>query len=70
MLHCAKNSLTNPYTPHNEALVFQIIAKDAVHHLAIALEIDPKYRKLVNSETDFDSIRNTKEFQAALSIYV
>ncbi|MEQ1902750.1 MAG: tetratricopeptide repeat protein [Pirellulaceae bacterium] len=44
--------------------------KDAVHHLAIALEIDPKYRKLVTSETDFDSIRNTKEFQAALSINV
>lgn len=44
--------------------------KESCHHLAIALEIDPTYRDLVGPESDFDPIRNTHEFQAALSINV
>jgi tetratricopeptide (TPR) repeat protein len=44
--------------------------KESVHHLAIALDIDPHFRTLVAGESDFDSIRDTKEFQAALSVIV
>jgi tetratricopeptide (TPR) repeat protein len=43
---------------------------ESCEHLSIALEIDPRFRELVRGETDFDSIRNTPEFQAALAINV
>ncbi len=51
-------------------LALELATKESCHHLAIALEIDPKYRELVASENDFDTIRNTPEFHAALSINV
>lgn len=45
-------------------------AKEAAHHLAIALEIHPDYRLLVHRESDFDLIRDTREFQTALTAKV
>jgi tetratricopeptide (TPR) repeat protein len=51
-------------------LALRSLAKEACHHLAIALEIDPKYRSYVYAESDFDLIRDTPDFQAALSIIV
>lgn len=51
-------------------LAIQKQTAEACQHLSNALEIDPSYRNLVADETDFDSIRNTSEFQAALSINV
>ena len=36
----------------------------ALEHLADALAINPNYRRLVDSESDFDSIRWDADFQA------
>jgi tetratricopeptide (TPR) repeat protein len=44
--------------------------KQAVHFLRIALDLDPNYRDLVDSEHDFDPIRNHPGFQAVKEVIV
>ena len=39
-------------------------------HLTIALDINPDYRENVDSESDFDPMRDDPEFRAALSVVV
>ena len=40
----------------------------ALKHLSRALSINPRYRELVDGETDFDPLRRDPEFQALTSI--
>lgn len=44
--------------------------QEACRHLAIALELDGAYRDKVLGEHDFDPIRQTPEFLAALTVQV
>lgn len=44
--------------------------KETIKHLAIAIDLDHKYRHLVAIEPDFDPVRETPEFQSLLSVSV
>ncbi len=44
--------------------------KEAIKHLAIAFDLDHKYREMVAREVDFNGIRETPEFQSLLSVSV
>lgn len=43
---------------------------EAVRHLAIAIELDGSFRDKVLGESDFDPIRYTPEFLAAMTVHV
>lgn len=45
-------------------------AEMALEHLAISLQIDPKYRELIDKERDFDAIRQHPEFRELTSVIV
>jgi tetratricopeptide (TPR) repeat protein len=42
--------------------------KSAIHHLAIAFELEDSFRELVQSESDFDLIRNNPDFLSLTSM--
>jgi Flp pilus assembly protein TadD len=42
----------------------------ALEHLSQALNLDPDYRHLIDSESDFDPLRSDPDFQALLGIIV
>ena len=44
--------------------------KRALGYLAEALELEPKYRELIDDESDFDSLREDSDFRALTSIIV
>ena len=46
------------------------VKRHALNYLAAALERDEKYRDLVPTETDFDSLRSDPDFQELTSIIV
>ncbi len=41
---------------------------DAVHHLSLALDLHPKYRRRVAGESDFDCIRDEPVFQNCITV--
>lgn len=42
----------------------------ALEHLSRAIAIEPRYREMVDSESDFDPLRNDPDFQAVLGAVV
>jgi len=44
--------------------------EQALHHLAVAFDIDPNYRDLVANETDFDSLRSNQDFRMLTGVVV
>ena len=42
----------------------------ALHHLAVAFDIDPNYRDLVENESDFDSLRSNQDFRMLTGVVV
>jgi len=44
--------------------------RQSLEYLAQALKLDPQYRDLIDSESDFDSIRDDPLFQALASVIV
>lgn len=63
---------TSAINHYNLACYFALArnAEASAEHLAIALEINPEYRKNVKSETDFDLIRDDPGFQSAAQLTV
>ena len=45
-------------------------SKLAISYLANAFDIDPNYRDLVDAETDFDNIRDHRDFMALTAVIV
>lgn len=45
-------------------------AEQALHHLAVAFDIDPDYRDLVADESDFDSLRSNHDFRMLTGVVV
>ena len=45
-------------------------SEECAQHLSIALDINPEYRSNVDSEPDFDQLRDDPVFQAALNVAV
>ena len=55
---------------YNLACYYSLAGKRdaALEHLAQALNIEPQYRDMMGTETDFDPIRDDPEFQALASL--
>ena len=60
----------NPLLRYNLACYLSLAGQKrrALRYLSQALKIDPSYRKLVETESDFDPLRTDPEFQAICGI--